>query len=75
MSRPNHQPERKVASYFERTGKLGPKIDVYAKVPGGVRYLHSTNWHRTCRDAIEAAARGSNYAASDLTARFDKRRA
>jgi hypothetical protein len=65
-SKPNH---------YQRTGKLGPKIDVYAKAPGGMRYLHSTNQHRTCREAIEAAAAGSNYAASDLVAYFDKRAA
>ncbi len=47
-------------SYFERTGKLGPKIDVYFVTderPLSLTYKHSTNWHKTCREAIAAAAR------------------
>jgi hypothetical protein len=56
-------------SYFERTGKLCRKIDVYVKAPGGLRYLHSTNWHKTCRDA-KLAATNRGFALSDLVARF-----
>ena len=47
-------------SYFERTGKLGPKIDVYFVVtvnPLTLTYKHTTQWHRTCREAREAAAK------------------
>ena len=62
-----------MASTFERTGRLQPKVDVYLKVPHGSRYLHSTNWHRTCREAIEAAAKATGNAASDMFARFDRK--
>ena len=49
-------------SHFERTGKLGPKIDVYfvadAKAPSrSLVYKHSTQWHRTCKEAITNASR------------------
>ena len=60
-------------SAFERTGRLQRKIDVFLKVPGGCRYLHSTNWHRTCREAVAAAAAATGHAASDMFARFDRR--
>lgn len=62
-----------MASHYEKTGKMQPKIDVYLKIPGSTRYLHSTNWHRTCREAVEAAARQYGHAASDMFARFDRR--
>ena len=47
-------------SYFEKTGKLGPKIEVYSVVtvnPLTLTYKHTTQWHRTCREAREAAAK------------------
>lgn len=44
-------------SEYEKTGKLQRKIDVYVKRNGAVEYLHSTQWHRTCRDAVAAALR------------------
>jgi hypothetical protein len=49
-------------SHFERTGKLGPKIDVYfvadTKAPSrSLVYKHSTQWHRTCKEAIASASR------------------
>lgn len=62
-------------SHFERTGKLCRKIDVYAKTADGFgRYLCSTNWHRTCREACESVAMDNvnGYAFSDLFARFDR---
>lgn len=60
-------------NYFQRTGKLGKKIDVYGRIPGKWVYLHSTNQHRTCREAKKAAAKITGYNATDLLARFDKR--
>jgi hypothetical protein len=65
-------------SHYERTGRLCRKIDVYAKTHDKVgRYVCSTNWHKTCREAIESVVADPRYgyAASDLYARFDKRRA
>lgn len=62
-------------SYFERTGKLGPKIHVYRqdRTPfRSVTYLHSTCWHRTCREAVQAAAVKYGMKAANLYARFDK---
>lgn len=66
-------------SYFERTGKLGPKIDVYrqdgtahGKPSGPASYLHSTCWHRTCREAVQDAAVKYGMKPGNLFARFDK---
>jgi hypothetical protein len=45
-----------VKSEYERTGKLQRKIDIYRVTkPGRMVYFASTNWHRTCRDAIRSA--------------------
>ena len=45
-------------SDYERTGKLQRKIDVYVQTSrGNYVYLHSTNWWRTQKDAIDAARR------------------
>lgn len=42
-------------SEFERTGKLQRKIDVYRVTDSGMVYVHSTNWHARCRDAVASA--------------------
>lgn len=59
-------------SYFERTGRPGPKIDVYRKTVSGLVYLCSTNWHRRCKDAAWSVARSRGYPAAELVARFDR---
>ena len=62
-------------SEYERTGKLQRKIDVEIKRFGTKewQYLHSTNWHRTCKDAILAAklVHGAHH---DYRATFDPRK-
>lgn len=60
-------------SHYERTGKLCRKVDVYTR---GGRYVCSTNWHKTCREACESVAmdQTNGYALSDLRASFDPRR-
>lgn len=63
-------------SHYERTGRLGPKIDVYSvtgKRPLRLTYKHSTCWHRTCREAREAAARHYGLPETSLRAYFDGR--
>lgn len=50
--------EMKRMSDFERTGKLQRKIDISVQNSRGEYiYLHSTNWWRTQKDAIDAAKR------------------
>ena len=69
-------PATATKSHFERTGKLCRKIDVYAKTATGFgRYVCSTNWHKTCRDACISVAEDerNGYALSDLFGRFDTR--
>ena len=64
-------------SEYEITGKLQRKIDVYLRCAGGgTLYLHSTNWHRTCRDAAAAAVaqRGPQASTGRVFARFAKRK-
>lgn len=65
-------------SHFERTGRLGPKIDVYfvadARAPSrSLVYKHSTQWHRTCKEAVQAAARHYGLSADALRAYRCKR--
>lgn len=43
-------------THFEKTGKLGPKIDIFyaqGRVGGSLQwhYACSTQWHKTCHDA------------------------
>lgn len=56
-----------------------PKIDIYAKTFNGIRhvkagkYLCTTTWSKTCRDAVERYIERNpttGYAGSDLYARF-----
>ena len=64
-------------SNFEKTGRLGPKIDVYVKsahAGGNFAYVGSTNWHLRCKDAIASFARESGRPESDYRANFDKRK-
>lgn len=51
-----------MVSEYERTGVLQRKINVFRLIvrPNGERYWayeHSTNWHKRCRDAVDAASR------------------
>lgn len=58
-------------SYFEKTGKLGPKIHVYfvlSVTPLTLSYKHTTQWHRTCREAREAAAKHYGFPLKSLRA-------
>ena len=58
-------------SHYERTGRLQRKIDVYRRAgPRRLVYLHSTNWHRTCREAVAAAARVTGTPVAELVGRF-----
>lgn len=63
-------------SYFEQTGRLGPKIDVFFVVCDkpllNLTYKHSTNWHKTCRDARRAAATRYGLPERCLRAYFDR---
>lgn len=61
-------------SHFERTGHLCRKIDVYRKGVAGkpAEYLHSTNWHRTCRAAVLAIANAEGVSPGQFFARFSK---
>lgn len=63
-------------SFFERTGRLGPKIDLFARsadAGGNFRYIGSTRWHKRCKDAVASIAAEAGRPASDYLARFDKR--
>lgn len=60
-------------NYFERTGKLGPKIDIYRKTTSGLVYVCSTRQHDRCRDAVASVARVRGYPTSELVGRFDRR--
>jgi hypothetical protein len=63
-------------SYFERTGKLGPKIDLYLVDPRGMhfwKYQYSTRWHRTCRDAKAHLCASLGYRPDEVRARIDRR--
>ena len=52
-----------------------PKIDVFVRTKGhGERYLHSTNWYATCREAVAAAVKYTGASRGDLFARFDTQR-
>ena len=63
-------------SYFEQTGKLGPKIDLYLRDPRGMRfwkYQYSTRWHRTCREAKAHLVESLGHKPEQVRARIDKR--
>lgn len=61
-------------SHYELTGRIEGKIDVYRKLAPGLDYLGSTNWHRTCKEAVAAFAAHHNLPVDALTARHVKRR-
>lgn len=48
------------------------KIDIYRKGTKVTppKYIASTTWSKTCREAIVKAAEATGYAASDLKANF-----
>lgn len=63
-------------TWFEMTGKLGPKIDLYLHDPRGMhfwRYQYSTRWHRTARDAKAALVKAGGYSPEQVRARIDRR--
>ncbi len=41
-------------SEYEKTGKLQRKIDIFRRNPNGrpADYVCSTNWHKTCKEAL-----------------------
>jgi hypothetical protein len=63
-------------THYERTGKLGPKIDLYLSDKRGMnywRYQYSTQWHRTCREAKAHLCASLGYSPDQVKARIDKR--
>ena len=52
-----------------------PKIDISRRGTKATppKYLATTTWAKTCKEAIARYAELSGYAASDLTANFQKR--
>lgn len=51
-----------------------PKIDIYRKLDrGGMEYICSTTWARTCREAREVICARHGYAESEIRAYFAKR--
>lgn len=63
-------------SHYEKTGKLGPKIDLYLRNPRGMhywKYQYSTRWHKTCREAKARLCASLGYKPEQVKARIDKR--
>lgn len=56
------------------TPGTGPKIDIHAKTPDGWRYLCSTNWSRTCKEAVERYQQSNPSEIRPLRAWFAKPR-
>ena len=52
----------------------GPKIDIHAKTPTGWQYLCSTNWSRTCKEAVQRYQEKHPTENRKLRAWFDKSR-
>ena len=71
---PNNRKGRVMGkSYFERTGKLGPKINIFAKSQDGTLfYICSTNWHKRCKDAVASVAEARGFSPEDLRGYFSE---
>ncbi len=62
------RPKRTIAPGY------GPKIDIFARTTSGWHYLCSTNWSRTCKEAVDRYQKSNPTETRQLRAWFDKSR-
>lgn len=61
-----------IVSEYEKTGKLQRKIDISVLRGGRFTYYASTQWHKSCKEAIASTAAKLGLPLYEVKARFAK---